>query len=587
MQPVDFTTLSAICHDLRQGWLPSRCEQVVQVDTTTVSMGLRTLDQRAWLTISWHPQGARLHIGQPPPKRPDTFTFSQQLKHQLNQLALIAIEPVAPWERALDLQFARRPGDPPQWHLYVEIMGKYSNVILTTADYQIVTAAHQVSDQQSRVRPIQTGATYTPPPALLGPLPSLEESQAHWQERITLVPGSLKSMLLSSYNGLSTALIRSLTEAAALDLDQPLDRLTQADFDRLYAIWQHWLQRLNNNQFEPGWTKTGYTVLGWDAIAPADDIHRLLQDYYSQELNTQQFSRLKNQLQQKLAGLLTKLRQKEAKFCQRLGQSDQAGLYRRQADLLMAYSVQWQPGMTRLTLTDFETGEPVMINLDPDKSAIQQAQKLYKQHQKLKRARHAVDPLLAEVRQEIAYLEQVEAALTQIDRYQQEADLEAILDIRRELVQQDYLPKTDYRPNDHHHEDEANFHRWQTPSGHPVLVGRNNRQNDLLISKVANDYDLWFHTQEIPGSHVLLRLDPGAVASDQDLQYVADLAAYFSRARQADQVPVIYTAPRHVYKPRGARPGMVIYKHETVIWGQPRRIELALSADRPTAPAIQ
>lgn len=394
-------------------------------------------------------------------------------------------------------------------------------------------------------------------------------------------------MLLSSYNGLSTALIRSLTEAAALDLDQPLDRLTQADFDRLYAIWQHWLQRLNNNQFEPGWTKTGYTVLGWDAIAPADDIHRLLQDYYSQELNTQQFSRLKNQLQQKLAGLLTKLRQKEAKFCQRLGQSDQAGLYRRQADLLMAYSVQWQPGMTRLTLTDFETGEPVMINLDPDKSAIQQAQKLYKQHQKLKRARHAVDPLLAEVRQEIAYLEQVEAALTQIDRYQQEADLEAILDIRRELVQQDYLPKTDYRPNDHHHEDEANFHRWQTPSGHPVLVGRNNRQNDLLISKVANDYDLWFHTQEIPGSHVLLRLDPGAVASDQDLQYVADLAAYFSRARQADQVPVIYTAPRHVYKPRGARPGMVIYKHETVIWGQPRRIELALSADRPTAPAIQ
>lgn len=72
---------------------------------------------------------------------------------------------------------------------------------------------------------------------------------------------------------------------------------------------------------------------------------------------------------------------------------------------------------------------------------------------------------------------------------------------------------------------------------------------------------------------MLLRLEAGQVPSDEDLQYVADLAAYFSRARQADQVPVVYTQPRHVYKPKGARPGMVIYKQETVIWGQPRRIE--------------
>jgi predicted ribosome quality control (RQC) complex YloA/Tae2 family protein len=105
-----------------------------------------------------------------------------------------------------------------------------------------------------------------------------------------------------------------------------------------------------------------------------------------------------------------------------------------------------------------------------------------------------------------------------------------------------------------------------------VLVGRNNRQNDLLISTVATDYDLWFHTQEIPGSHVLLRLGAGQVPSETDLQFVADVAAYFSRARQSDQVPVIYTQPRHVYKPKGARPGMVIYKHETVVWGQPQRL---------------
>ena len=84
---------------------------------------------------------------------------------------------------------------------------------------------------------------------------------------------------------------------------------------------------------------------------------------------------------------------------------------------------------------------------------------------------------------------------------------------------------------------------------------------------------------------MLLRLEAGQAPSDRDLQYVADLAAYFSRARLADQVPVIYTQPRHVYKPKGTLPGMVIYKHETVIWGQPRRIERQVEAPQPLEPA--
>jgi predicted ribosome quality control (RQC) complex YloA/Tae2 family protein len=126
-------------------------------------MGLRTLDQRGWLTISWHPQAARLHFGDAPPKGQDTFTFSQQLKHQLNQLALVAIQPGGPLGASPGSAVWPSPGEPPQWHLYVEIMGKYSNVILANAQNQIVTAAHQVSDQQSRVRPIQTGASMSCP----------------------------------------------------------------------------------------------------------------------------------------------------------------------------------------------------------------------------------------------------------------------------------------------------------------------------------------------------------------------------------------------------------------------------------------
>ena len=216
MQPVDFTTLMALCHSLQADWVPARCETVVQLDTTTLALALRTLDRRSWLTISWHPQAARLHLGDAPPKGQDTFTFSQQLKHQLNQLALVTIAPVAPWERAIDLQFGPRPGDPPQWHLYVEIMGKYSNVILANAQNQIVTAAHQVSDQQSRVRPIQTGDPYVLPPAIMNTLPSLSESQSAWQERVTLVPSTLKKMLMQSYGGPRSSVVYSLLTVARL-----------------------------------------------------------------------------------------------------------------------------------------------------------------------------------------------------------------------------------------------------------------------------------------------------------------------------------------------------------------------------------
>ncbi|WP_346291615.1 Rqc2 family fibronectin-binding protein [Sphaerothrix gracilis] len=572
MQPVDFTTLMAVCSELRSQWLPSRCEQVYQRDRYTVCIALRTLKRRGWLTLAWHPQAARTHIDAPPPRLPDTFTFSQQLKHQLGGLALVQIEAIAPWERVLDLQFAQRPGDPVQWHLYAEIMGKYSNVILTTANQQIVTAAHQVSESQSSVRPIQTGDIYQPPPAITDPLPSLDESQADWQERISLIPGGLKKMMMQVYGGLSSALVRSLIEAADLSPSQSTETLNASDWQRLFQAWQRWLRQLQAGEFQPGWTETGYTVTGLGLIEPVETGQSLLQQYYTYELNLQLFKQLHHRMIQKLQNLLKKLRQKEATFLTRLEQSDQADQQRQQADLLMAYAYQWQPGMQSMELADFETGEPVKIKLNPEKNAIQNAQALYKQHQKLKRARRAVEPLLAEVRSEMNYLEQVEAALLHLDRYQEIEDLQALQEIYEELIAQGYLSDPAQREGSQRSPEQTEFHCYRTPSGFEVLVGRNNRQNDKLTFSTATDYDLWFHTQEIPGSHVLLRLEPGAVPDEADLQYTANLAAYFSRARQADQVPVIYTEPKNVYKPKGSKPGMVIYKREQVLWGQPQAI---------------
>lgn len=574
MQPVDFTTLTAICAELRANWLPARLEQVYQRDRHTLFLGLRTLDRRAWLLVSWHPQAARLCISSPPPRTPDTFTFSQQIRHQVGNLALVGIEPIAPWERALDLQFARRPGDPILWHLYLEVMGKYSNVILANQDDQIVSAAHQVSAQQSSIRPIQTGQPYELPPILTNPTPTLTEAIDRWQERISLVPGTLKKNLVRTYRGVSSAIALTLIHAANLDPHQSTDALSSTDWQALFTQWQRWLKSLDQHQFRPGWLVDGYTILGWDAVASANSAQELIDRYYNDQLNQQDFIQLHHQLSQKLSNLLEKLRLKATGFQYRLAESDAADRSREHADLLMAHLHTWQAGMTTISLADFATGAPVVISLDPEKNAVQNAQALYKRHQKLKRARGAIVPLLETVTQEIHYLEQVEASLTALSQYQTQADLEALQEIREELVQQKYLEQPDYGSGRSKSDDHTSQpYRYQTPSGFEVLVGRNNRQNDQLTFRTAGDYDLWFHTQEIPGSHVLLRLEPGTVPEIEDLKYVANLAAFHSRGRQSEQVPVVYTEPKHVYKPKGAKPGMIIYKHERVLWGNPQKVQ--------------
>jgi predicted ribosome quality control (RQC) complex YloA/Tae2 family protein len=322
LQPLDFTALTAACSEIRTNWLPARIEQVYQRDRFTIAIALRTLKQRGWLDISWHPQAAHICISEPPPRSPDTFTFSQQLRHQLGGLALVGIEAISPWERVIDLQFAPRPGESALYHIYAEIMGKYSNVILTDASNEIITAAHQVSQQQSSVRPIQTGQNYEKPPKLTGKTPNLTESLERWQERVSLVPGEIKRQLLKSYSGLSSALLDTMLLTAKILPDTHTDVLTPKDWQNLFECWQEWLQALDLNKFKPAWTKTGYTVMGWCAIKPTNSIQELLYHYYSDHLNQQLFVQLRHQLNQKLANILAKLRIKAKTFSDRLQQSE-------------------------------------------------------------------------------------------------------------------------------------------------------------------------------------------------------------------------------------------------------------------------
>jgi predicted ribosome quality control (RQC) complex YloA/Tae2 family protein len=573
MQQVDFTTLTAAVRELQPDWIPARVEQVYQRDKFTLSLGLRTLDQRGWITISWHPQAARITLADPPPRTPDTFTLSQQLRSVLGGLAMTEMTMGSPWERMVYLKFARRPGEDPLYHLYIEAIGKYSNLTLTDADNLIITTAHQVSNKQSSVRTIETGRPYEFPPSQTDPMPNIAEPVDRWIERVSLIPDKLTRRLVKSYRGLSTVLINGMVTAAGLDPNQTTDTLSATDWEKLFAYWQIWLKTLDISdgyQFQPVLTSRGYSVMGWESAQPVGTVNQLLNTYYTQILNQEEFDRLKHQLTQKLIAILAKLRVKANAFTTRLQESTGADEYRAHADLLMAHLQAWKPGLKSIVLNDFETEQPVTIRLEPEKNAIQNAQFLYKRHQKLKRAKLAVIPLLNEVQAEINYLEQVEASILQI----QDSPIndlgemvQMLLETKEELINTGYLATPDRIAKAELAETKP--HSLKTPSGFELLIGRNNRQNDRVTFKLATDYDLWFHAQEIAGSHGLLRIPPGAVAEEADLQFTANAVAYYSRARQSQAVAVVYTAPKNVYKPKGSKPGMVIYKHEQILWGYP------------------
>jgi predicted ribosome quality control (RQC) complex YloA/Tae2 family protein len=601
MQPADLTTLVALTHELNKACVPARLEQVHQSDRHTIHLQLRTLEKKQWLLLSWHPQAARLHLSAPPPKQPDTFTFSQQILHQVAGFALVSVQLTSPWERVVDLQFAKRPDDEVQWHLYLEVMGKYSNAILVNANGEIVTAAHQVSNKQSRVRPIQTGDRYELPPALLESIPSLTESFDSWRDCLILIPKEIKRNLLSNYRGVSSSLVRSLLAISNINGDQNVADLKLSEWEALYQAWQMWLTSIEQKQFYPHLEGKGYALtpspspagegnqiltplllrekgLG-DEGKPLLSVNDFCDRYYSQQTGQVAFQQLHQQISQAIHNQLAKLTIKENEFLDRLQLSTQADDFKDKADLLMAHLHLWEIGMKEIQLTDFHSEKSVVIPLDPTLNAQQNAQSFYKKHQKQKRAALAIAPLLEAVQQEIAYLEQVSTAVSLLEQ----SELAALQEIRAELAQQGYLKVTaEYAPrtksnskggknksNRTKQEEIPDCHRFTTPNGFEVWVGRNNYQNDLISFRIAGEYDLWLHAQEISGSHVLLRLPAGAIADDQDLQTAANYAAYYSRARQSDQVPVVCTIPKYVFKPKGAKPGMVVYTHEKIIWGQP------------------
>ena len=552
LQAMDFTSLMAVLAELRPQILPSRFEKAQQPSAQTLQLGLRSLNGLVWLELSWLAEAPRLHAIAPPPRQGSGSTLAQQLQHGLRGLALVALQQ-PPWERIVELGFARRPGDPIERTLVLEIMGRYSNLMLLDDARQVICLARQVRQQQSRLRPIGTGDPYQAPPALQGVAPSGQELQQPWQQRLQLQALPLAQALQRSYQGVSPALVQQLLDPGDQHLAAaPVGALSAAQWGTLHRRWLQWLEALEASRFGFAqaaggyrcWLDTTAAALAATSASPPGEgavtgslpLNRALAGYYGHQLQQRRLLADRQGGRRRLEQLLLREQEQLQEQQARLLEGAGADQLQHQADALLCQA-------------------------HTDRQALEQAQKLYQRARRLRRSGTVISERIRHHEQRLAWLE---ASLTYLE---QAESAEAVQQLLGDLDSLERPARRQQRRGASPQEQPCPL-ELRSPGGLRLQVGRNHRQNVWISLKQARRGDLWFHAQECPGSHVVLKGSEAPVG-EADQAAAADLAAYFSRARGNSRVPVVMVPAETLQRIAGAPAGTLRHSGGTVLWGRP------------------
>ena len=571
LQVMDLTSLRAVLGDLRTQIIPSRFEKAQQPNQHSLQLGFRTLTGMIWLELSWQADAARLVRIPPPCREGSGSTLAQQVQHGLRQLALVQLEQ-RDFERVVLFHFAPRPGETSVRTLVLELMGRHSNVLLLDEQQRITAIARQVRQHQSRVRPLSSGDPYIPPPSLQNLPPSLEEPFDQWQRRLTLVPLGLGQALRDTYQGISPSLTRQLINipstdegTPALSASTPIAEISQKQWLLLHARWTRWLNQLSCGDFNLHLDEAGgYRV--WneppdsasESASESESLSLRLGLYYRNHLNQRKLLRESLELQQ----LLEQSRQREQ--AQRLEQVERLNATAGADDLQ-------------------HQADAILCQAAPERESIERAQKLYQRARRLRRSIPSIEERLDHHDQRLALIDGSENFLTdlmQADWDDSDDRIRQLRELRVEL--EDLLTPRRRRRRSGPPQGQPQPLELLTQDGLLIQIGRNHRQNEWISLRQARAGDLWFHAQECPGSHVVLKAS-AAAASEQDLQLAADLAAWFSRAKGNRLVPVVMTGVEHLQRIPGTAPGTVRHRQAELVWAEPDRACRNLEARNPLA----
>ena len=566
---LDGAFLRHLKRELEQTVLGDRVDKIYQPNRDEIILFLRSRDGMQKLLLSARANSARLHLIDTTPENPKYPPMLCMLLRKRLTGARLAQLRQPGLERVLLLDFdaTNELGDPVRLTLAMEIMGRYSNVIFIDENGKIIDALKRVNAEMSSERLVLPGLTYQLPPPQ-EKLCLLDAQPEMILKKMLAMPADMElhKALLRTLQGISPVVCREIQFLVGNGADITLHTMQEQHRAQLLFILEQLQKTIVQISGKPylvqGTTKPlDYSFLpiaqyGNAGHAETFPTFSALLDAFYGERDRIDRMRVKSQdLLRILTNASDRLSRKINNQRAELAACTKRDEWRVCGDLINANLYRVEKGAESVTLENFyDPDQPLKtIRLDPALSPSQNAQKYYKAYRKARTAEEVLTVQIAQAQEELHYLDTVSEELSSATA---ERDLN---EIRTELAEGGYIrrPKKS-RPGK---DKKAAPLQFQTSDGFLVLVGRNNRQNYQLTLRQAHKNDVWFHTQKIPGSHVIL-VTNGRQPSETAIAEAAQLAAYHSRGRNSSQVPVDYTLVRHVSKPQGAKPGMVIYVNQ-------------------------
>ena len=557
----------------------SKVDKIYQPTKDTLVLAMRSFEGSRRLLLSARANSPRINITEQTYENPKTPPMlCMLLRKRLSGARLRDIrQPGLERVLLLDFEGTNELGDSVMLTLAVEIMGQYSNIILIGDDGTIIDAVKRVDPSMSSQRLILPGLAYEPPPSQ-NKLCLLDCDADDVIARIAGMsrPQPLAKALLGTLQGISPIICREWEHLTGRGRDLLTTELDEELTSRLRFFLKRTMTAVRDCSGKP------YMIID-QSKKPIDftfeDIQQygsgrsqgdcnsfseLLDRYYARRDAVETIRRKSDDLNKLLnntaARLIKKiyLQKDELKAC-----ADREH-FRICGDLIQANLYRIQKGAGECTVENFydENMAPITIRLDPALSPAANSQRYYKSYQKAKTAEQVLRVQLEKAEQELDY---VSSVLDSLSRAQSERELD---EIRAELTEQGYLRAKGRKQKGEKPLPPLEYHA----GGFTILVGRNNKQNDVLTLKTADKNDLWFHAKDIPGSHTVI-VTEGREPDEDTILFAASLAAAHSKACEAGKVPVDYTKIRYVSKPQGAKPGMVIYVNQKTLFVAPYRTE--------------
>ena len=577
----DGITVAGLCRELQDSLTGGRVYKIAQTDKNELVLTIRLAAERGGgqvrLYLSADPSLPLVYLTKVSRQAPlQAPAFCMLLRKHLQNARIISIGQPG-LERIIQIRFEHRNemGDLCTHVLAVEIMGKHSNIIFLNDDETIVDSIRHVSSLVSSVREVLPGRPYFIPDTQSKKDPLSESREGFFQ---VLGAGHMEvaKLLVRSYTGFSPVAAQELVHLAGLSQDRSAALLPDSEKEALWQRFGNLISRIREGDFlptmycRPGESGRPGVPVDFSLIplthyadcvpVPYESPSVLLEDFYARKNLYTRIRQRSADLRHIVQTILERDVHKYDLQCRQIRDTEKRDKFKIYGELLNAYGYSVPAGAESCELDNYYTGEKVRIPQDPNLTAQQNAQKYFDRYARMKRTHEALTRLTVQVKAEIDHLRSIQNAL---EFSTTDADLSQI---RREMEESGYLRrKYTGRKN------EPKKGRARAPQSRPlhyissdgfdIYVGKNNTQNDEITFRIADGRDIWFHANDMPGSHVLLRTGGKTMDEipDRAFEEAAALAAYYSSGRSQGKVEIDYLERRNVKKPSGAAPGFVVY----------------------------